>query len=80
MMEKILINDVEVFSMKNISERLGVPKYQIKNLVKEFKLPPSYKDGNKYYFSKKELLPFLTYLNEREKLKEIKQWIRQNKT
>jgi len=73
------INGEEVFTMKDISERLEIEKYHIKNWIREFNLQPIFTENGVWYFDSKGLLPFLTYLNYKEKLnnlkKELKQWI-----
>ena len=73
------INNEIVFTMKDISKKLEIQKYHIKNWVREFDLKPSHIENKKWYFNKEQLLPFLTYLIYKEKLtslkKEMKQWI-----
>jgi hypothetical protein len=77
------INGERVLTMRDISIELEVPKYEIKNGVKEFNLPPTYTQGNLWYFTSSSVVPFLEYLLYQETLngikRNLKQWISQKR-
>jgi len=72
------INGMMVFTMRDISEKLEIKKYHIKNWIREFDLQPNFIENRIWYFNIKGLLPFLTYLINKEKLtnlkNELKEW------
>ncbi|MCW5520192.1 MerR family transcriptional regulator [Aureitalea sp. L0-47] len=66
------INKVRVYSMRDLSKKLEVQKYHIKNWINDFELKPNYINDGVYYFNSERLLPFLIYLNYKERLNLIK--------
>lgn len=67
-----------VYTMRDISIKLDIDKYHIKNWIKDFELEPILIENRKWYFNRKQLIPFLSYLIYKQKLmrlkKEIQQW------
>lgn len=71
------INGELVYTMRDLSITLNIDKYHIKNWIKDFELEPIHKENRKWYFNKKQLIPFITYLIYKEKLMELKNDIKQ---
>lgn len=66
------VNDEVVYSMKELAEKLSLPKYHIKNWIKDFELTPSYEINGAWIFNSTQLIPFITYLIQLEELRETK--------
>lgn len=62
----------EVLTLKDISEILQVPKYYVKNKIKEYGLQNRFVKDRVKYFSTKRLVPFLDYLIYQEQLDLLK--------
>lgn len=75
-LRKIIDGD-SVYSMMDISIKLGIPKYHIKNWVRDFELKPIHIENRKWYFNSNLLIPFLTYLIYKEKLMRLKNELKQ---
>lgn len=62
----------EVLTFKDISEILHVPKYFVKNKIKEYGLHNRYIKDRVKYFSTNNLVPFIDYLIYQEQLDLLK--------
>lgn len=70
-MKKEIFGD-RVYSMRDLSKKLEVKKYHIKNWINDFDLKPNYINDGVHYFNAERLIPFILYLNYKERLYFIK--------